>query len=73
MGTVDRTIRIIVAVVVAYFIVTGQLSVVASIILGILALVFLLTSFVGHCPLYVPLKLSTKRRDTSKEPGPDRS
>ena len=32
---------------------------VAAIILGILALVFMLTSLIGFCPLYVPFKIAT--------------
>jgi len=31
-------------------------------VLGIFAVVFLLTSFVGFCPLYAPFKLSTLKK-----------
>ena len=61
MGGVDRVIRIILAVVVAVFLITGQLTGLAALILGIIALIFLLTSTVGFCPLYLPFKISTKR------------
>lgn len=61
MGSVDRTVRIIVAVVVAILYFTGQISGTAAIILGILAIVFLLTSFIGTCPLYLPFGLSTRK------------
>ena len=61
MGTVDKTIRIIVAIVIGVLYFTGQITGTAAIILGILAIVFLLTSIVGTCPLYLPVGLSTKK------------
>lgn len=59
MGTVDRIIRVLLAVVVAILFLTNQLSGVAAIILGILAVVFLLTSLFAFCPLYLPFKINT--------------
>jgi len=35
---------------------------VAAVILGILAIVFLLTSIVGLCPLYLPFGISTRKK-----------
>lgn len=61
MGSVDRTVRTIIAVIVAILYFTGQISGTVAIILGILAIVFLLTSFVGTCPLYLPFGLSTRK------------
>ena len=63
MGLIDRIIRIVLAVVVGIFILTGQLTGVAAVILGILAVVFLLTSSVAFCPLYVPFRISTKKKE----------
>lgn len=62
MGKVDRSLRIILAIIVGVFILTGQLTGLAAIILGIFAIIFLGTSIIGFCPLYVPLKISTKKR-----------
>lgn len=62
MGLVDRVIRIALAAVVAVLSFTGQLSPVAAIILGILAVVFFVTGIVGFCPLYLPFGISTKRK-----------
>lgn len=59
MGTVDRLIRVALALTVGILILTGQLSGTAAVILGIFAVIFLLTSAVGTCPLYIPLKIST--------------
>ncbi|HUX41650.1 MAG TPA: DUF2892 domain-containing protein [Rectinemataceae bacterium] len=65
MGTVDRIIRIILAVIIAILFFTNQITGVAAIILGILAIVFVLTSLVSFCPLYLPFKINTgaKKKD----------
>ena len=62
MGTIDRIIRIILAIVVVILYMTGSISGTAAIILGILAVVFVLTSLIGFCPLYVPFKISTIKK-----------
>jgi Na+(H+)/acetate symporter ActP len=62
MGTIDRIIRIIIAIVIGLLYLGGQISGTAAIILGILAIVFLLTGFIGWCPLYVPFGISTRKR-----------
>ncbi len=67
MGALDRIIRTILAVVVIVLYFIKQISGTAAIILGIIALVFLLTSLIGFCPLYVPLKISTLKKEKSKE------
>jgi hypothetical protein len=59
MGTIDRVIRILLALVVVILYITGSITGVAAIILGILAVVFILTSLIGFCPLYLPLKICT--------------
>lgn len=62
MGTLDRTIRIVLALVVVVLYFMGKISGVAAIILGIFALIFIVTGFIAYCPLYVPLKLSTIKK-----------
>lgn len=62
MGIVDRTVRTILAVVVAILYFTNQITGVAAIVLGIFAVIFLITSFMSFCPLYVPFKLSTLKK-----------
>ena len=59
MGTVDRVIRILLAAAVLVLYVTHVISGPVAIVLGIIAVVFALTSFVGVCPAYLPFKLST--------------
>jgi len=67
MGALDRIIRTILAVVVVVLYFTKQISGTAAIILGIIAVIFLLTSLIGFCPLYVPFKISTQKKEKSKE------
>ena len=62
MGTIDRIIRVVLALVVAILYLTGQITGTAAIILGVVALVFLVTSALGFCPLYVPLWLNTCKK-----------
>ena len=62
MGAVDRIIRIILAAVVAVLFFTKQITGTAAIVLGILAIVFVLTSLVGVCSLYIPFGISTKKK-----------
>ncbi|MDX1592056.1 MAG: DUF2892 domain-containing protein [Balneolaceae bacterium] len=67
MGSIDRAIRTIIAIVIAVLYFTGTISGTVAIILGILAVVFLLTSMVGTCPLYLPFGLSTKKGSSSDQ------
>lgn len=60
MGSIDRGVRAILAIAVAALYMMGSISGTAAIILGILAAIFLVTSFIGFCPLYAPFKLSTR-------------
>ncbi|OZC01431.1 YgaP family membrane protein [Rubricoccus marinus] len=62
MGSIDRGLRAALAVLVAVLYFTGVINGTAAIVLGVLAVVFLATSFVGTCPLYLPFGLSTVRR-----------
>jgi hypothetical protein len=59
MGSIDRGIRIALALIVAILYFTNNLSGLAAIILGIFAIVFLLTSIIGFCPLYTALGIKT--------------
>jgi hypothetical protein len=61
MGTVDRTIRTLLALAVGVLWYTGKIGGTLAIVLGVFAVVFLLTSLFSWCPLYTPLKLSTRK------------
>mgnify|MGYP005868235493 CR=1 FL=1 len=62
MGSADRIVRVLLAVVIALLFFLKQITGTLGIILLILAIIFLLTSLAGFCPLYVPLKISTKKK-----------
>mgnify|MGYP001459844022 CR=1 FL=1 len=59
MGTADKTIRILIAVVIGVLYFTNIISGTVAIILGILAVAFVLTSFISFCPLYLPFGINT--------------
>jgi uncharacterized membrane protein len=63
MGTVDKVIRILVAVVVVILYFTHVISGVLAIVLLALSAVFVITSLLGFCPLYLPFGLSTKKKE----------
>lgn len=63
MGSIDRGLRVLVAIVIAILYFIDQITGTAAIILGVFAIIFLLTSAVAFCPLYLPLKLSTKKEE----------
>ncbi|MGD2076036.1 MAG: DUF2892 domain-containing protein [Gammaproteobacteria bacterium] len=65
MGTADRVIRLIVAAIIAGLYFTGQITGTLAIVLGIIAVAFLVTSLIGWCPAYMPLGLSTRRKTAS--------
>lgn len=62
MGTLDRVLRFAVAALILVLFLTHQISGGLAIILGVVAVAFIATSFVGTCPLYLPMKLSTLRK-----------
>ncbi len=62
MGGVDRTIRIIVALLIGVLTFAGVLHGTLAIILLVLAAVFLLTSFVSFCPLYSLIGINTCKK-----------
>jgi len=63
MGTADRAIRTLLALAVAALYFTGRISGTLAIVLGVLALVFLATSFIGWCPAYLPFGWSTAKKE----------
>lgn len=66
MGIADRVIRILIAVAIAALYFTGIISGTLGIILMIVAIVFLLTSFIKVCPAYMPFGISTCKTKESK-------
>ena len=65
MGNTDRLVRTVIALVIAGLYYTGILSGTLGIVLLVLAVVFLLTSFVRFCPLYLPFGINTGGRKSA--------
>jgi hypothetical protein len=63
MGIIDIAIRIVVAVIIAVLYFTHIISGMFGIILLIFAGVFILTSLLGFCPLYLPIGLNTRKKE----------
>lgn len=59
MGIADRIIRIIIAAIVGVLYFTEIISGTIGIIFLILAGIFLLTSLISFCPLYLPFGIKT--------------
>jgi len=67
MGMIDRVIRVIAALVIGALYINGTISGILAIVLIIVAVVFLATSSIGVCPLYIPFGIKTKTGDTQEE------
>jgi hypothetical protein len=61
MGVLDRTIRIILAIIIGLLYYFGLISGWVAIVLGLIALIFIVTGILGYCPKYQLLKISTKK------------
>lgn len=63
MGTIDKLIRVLIAVVIGVIYFMGLINGITAIILIVLAGVFLLTSLISTCPLYLPFGISTSNKE----------
>lgn len=61
MGTADRVIRTLVAISLGVLVLTGRISGTLAIVLGAFAVILLVTSLFGWCPLYRPFGISSRR------------
>ena len=59
MGSADRIVRILLAVIIATLYYGGYISGALGIVLIIVAVVFAVTSFVSVCPAYLPFGINT--------------
>jgi len=62
MGTIDKIVRIVLALVAVVLYFTNVVSGVFGIVLLVLAGIFVLTSLIGFCPLYFPFGISTCKK-----------
>jgi len=59
VGIIDRVLRSVVAVAIIGLYSTNIVAGTLGIVLIVLAIVFLLTAFLGFCPLYLPFGINT--------------
>jgi K+-transporting ATPase A subunit len=62
IGKSDKIVRVLIAVLFTILFLNQVVTGVMGVILVILAGVFLLTSIVGTCPLYLPFKINTNHK-----------
>jgi hypothetical protein len=63
MGSADRTIRLLVAIVVIGLYITDKITGTTAIVLLALSAIFVLTSLISFCPLYLPFGISTRGKN----------
>jgi hypothetical protein len=59
MGSTDKMIRLGVAAVILILFALGKISGTLALVLGIVAVIFALTSLINFCPLYKVLGINT--------------
>ena len=62
MGNADKAIRLIIALVIGGLYFTGTITGTLGIVLVALSVIFVLTSLVSVCPLYLPFGISTCKK-----------
>lgn len=63
MGSTDRSIRGVLAFVIGGLYFTGMINGTAAIVLAAVAVIFIVTSAIGTCPAYMPLRIDTTGGD----------
>lgn len=69
MGATDRLLRVIVALIIAALYTKGTITGTTGIVLMVLAVVFVLTSLVSFCPLYLPFGITTCKTGGAGDKG----
>jgi hypothetical protein len=62
MGSLDKVIRIVIALVILFLYFTQVVSGTLGIILIALSVIFVLTSLISFCPLYLPFGINTCKK-----------
>jgi hypothetical protein len=63
MGSVDKVIRLLVAVVFAVLYFTHVVSGTLGIVLLVIAIAFVITSLISFCPTYLPFGINTGKKE----------
>ena len=64
LSSVERILRVFVALVVAILYFTNQISGGVAAVLGVIAVAFVMTSSAGFCPVYASLRFFAKKSET---------
>ena len=67
MGTLDRVIRILAAVAIVALYYTNQISGTIAIIGLVIASIFIVTSLMSFCPIYLPFGIHTCKKEVKEE------
>ena len=59
MGNLDKGIRVTIAIAIAILFFTNVIEGTLAYVLMAFAIIFVLTSFISFCPLYLPLGINT--------------
>jgi hypothetical protein len=59
IGSADRIIRVVTAIIFLALTLTGMIGGIIALVLSVVGIVLVVTSFIGYCPLYVTLGIST--------------
>ncbi len=62
MGSTDRIIRIVIAILIAILYFMNTISGTLALVLGAFAVIFVLTSSISFCPLYSLFGFSTRKK-----------
>jgi hypothetical protein len=63
MGATDRKIRVVTAMLIGVLLLTDAVDGAAALVLEIVAVTFLMTSVLGVCLAYVPLRITTVEKE----------
>jgi hypothetical protein len=67
MGRLDRVFRVSLAIVLTGMAIIGPFGPVIATLMGVAAVVFVVTSSIGFCPLYIPFNHNTIEEITEDE------
>jgi hypothetical protein len=62
MGFVDKFVRVLAAVIIAVLYLTHVISGLLALILLIIGIIFIVTSLLGFCPMYLPFHINTGKK-----------
>ena len=62
MGSTDRIFRILFAHVIGVLYFTKAIEGTVALVLGVLTIIMVVTSFISFCPLYLPFGISTRKK-----------